>query len=133
MIKRIDLSRICRVFFLTLLLGLFHPTRVLADGEPRRQEFINIIYTEYDWWLVHWQNNKMACEIKVDHEGEPTGTEIYQQCGNKIYDLWRISDPCSAAVSGDQGQCGGMYLFLAGSAQNAKRYPDRTADCQSLD
>jgi len=121
MIKRMDLSRIYRVFiFLTLLLGLRNPTRVLADGEPRRQEFINIVYTEYDWWLVHWQNDKLACEINVDHDGEPTGAEIYQQCGNKIYDLWRISDPCSAAASEDQGQCGGMYLFLAGSKQNEK-------------
>ena len=121
MIKRIDLSRIYRVFiFSTLLLSLSNPTRVLADGEPRRQEFINIVFTEYDWWLVHWQNNKLACEIKVDHEGEPTGTEIYQQCGNKIYNLWRISDPCSAAATLGQGQCGGMYLYLAGSKQNKK-------------
>jgi len=110
-----------RVFiFLTLLLGLRTPTRVLADGDPRRQEIINIIFTEYDWWLVHWQNNKLACEIKVDHEGEPIGIEIYQQCGSKINELWRISDPCSDAASEDQDQCGGMYLYLAGSKQNEK-------------
>ncbi len=114
MIKKIGLLRKYRVFiFLTLLVGLSHPVLVQAqEGEPRRQEFMNIVYTEYDWWLVHWQNNKTACEIKVDHEEEPTGAEIYQQCGKKIYDMWQISDPCSAADSGDQGQCGGMYLFL---------------------
>jgi len=121
MIKKIDLSRIYRViFFSTLLLSLSNPTRVLADGEPRRQEVINIVFTEYNWWLVHWQNNKLACEIKVDHEGEPTGTEIYQQCGSKIYNLWQVSDPCSAAATAGHGQCGGMYLFLAGSEQNDK-------------
>ena len=116
MIKRLDPSRIFQgLFFLTLLLGLIHPTRVLAEGDPRRQELIIISYTEYDWWLVYWQNNNLACEINVDHEGEPTGAEIYWQCGKKIYDLWRISDPCSAADSKNQVQCGGMYLFLAGS------------------
>lgn len=121
MIKRIIPSRIYRGFiFVTLLLGLIHPTRVLADGDPRRQEFINILYTEYDWWLVHWQDNSLACEIKVDHEGEPTGAEIYRQCGNKVYDMWQGSDPCSGADSGNQRQCEGMYLFLAGSNQKDK-------------
>lgn len=121
MIKRLDPSRIFRgIFFLTLLVVLIHPARVLAEGDPRRQEFIIIPYTEYDWWLVHWQNNNLACEIKVDHEGEPTGAEIYRQCGNKIYDLWRISDPCPAADSEYQMQCGGMYLFLAGSELKQK-------------
>ena len=121
MIKRLDLSRIFRgIFFLTLLLVLIHPARVLADGDSHRYEFINISYTEYDWWLVHWQNNNLACEIKVDHDGEPTGVEVYRQCGDKIYDLWRISGPCSAADSEGQVQCGGMYLFLAGSKQKEK-------------
>ena len=121
MIKRLDPSRILRgVCFLTLLLVLIHPARVRAEGDPRRQEIIIIPYIEYDWWLVHWQNNNLACEIKVDHAGEPIGTEIYRQCGNKIYDLWRISGPCSAADSEQQGQCGGMYLFLAGSMQKEK-------------
>ncbi|MCK5793754.1 MAG: hypothetical protein KAH12_03555, partial [Anaerolineales bacterium] len=121
MIKRLDLSRIFRgIFFITLLLSLIHPARVLADGDSRRYEFINISYTEYDWWLVHWQNNNLACEIKVDHDGAPTGVEIYRQCGDKIYDLWRISGPCFAADSVGQGQCGGMYLFLAGSELKQK-------------
>ncbi len=118
MIKKIYSSRIFHgFFFIALLLGLIHPTQVLADGDPRRQESIIISYTEYAWWLVHWQNNNLACEINVDHEGKPTGPEIYQQCGNKIYDLWRISDPCPLADSGEQGQCGGMYLLLSGSEQ----------------
>ena len=121
MIKRLDPSSIFRgLIFLILLLGLIHPARVLAGGDPRRYEFIKISYTENDWWLVHWQNNNLACEIKVDHEGEPTGAEIYRQCGDKIYDLWRISVPCSAADSVGQEQCGGMYLFLAGSMQKEK-------------
>ena len=121
MTKRIDFLRIYRLFiFLTLLLGLSNPARVLADGDPHRQESIIISYTEYAWWLVHWQNNNLACEIMVDHEGEPTGAEIYQQCGNKIYDLWRISDPCPMADSGDQEQCGGMYLLLSESEQKEK-------------
>jgi len=121
MIKRMERSRkVSGFIFLTLVMILGFPLRVLADGDSPRQEFINIVFTEYDWWLVHWQNDKLACEIKVDHDEDPTGAEIYQQCGKKIYDLWRTTDPCSAAASEDQEQCGGMYLFLAGSKQKEK-------------
>ena len=121
MIKRIGPSRIFPgLIFLILLIGLAHPARVLADGDPRRQESIDIPYSEYDWWLVQWLNNNLACEIIVDHEGEPTGAEIYVQCGKEIYDQWRISDPCSAADSENQVQCGGMYLFLTGSGLKQK-------------
>ena len=117
MIKRTSSSRAFRVnLLLTLLLVLNQPARVLADGDPRREEFITISYTEYEWWLVHWQDNSLACEINVDHNEKPTATEIYYQCGDKIYDLWSNTEGCS----GKDEKCEGMYLFLADFAQREK-------------
>ena len=117
MIKKHSAPRIFQVLLLlALMMVLSRPGRVLADGEPHRQEIITITYTEYEWWLVHWQDNNLACEIRVDHEGDPTRTEVYNQCGKKIFDLWLNSAPCS----GTNKKCEGMYLFLAGFEKKEK-------------
>jgi hypothetical protein len=108
------------MIFFSLVMGLVFPTTVLADGEPLRQELITIKYTEYEWWLVYWQGNVLACEILVDHTGEPTAAEIYQQCGNKLSGQWLGTKPCSKADSHANEACAGMYLHLVGADQKKK-------------
>lgn len=117
MIKKLSITKYhFLAVIITLLLVLIQPARVQADDGPRRLELIKITYTEYQWWLVHWQDNSLACEIIVDHDGEPTGTEIYYQCGDKIHKMWANSAGCSSL----NGNCLGMYLYLADFVKREK-------------
>ncbi len=108
------------VLFLVFLLILIHPTIAFADGEPRRLETIEIVYTEHEWWLVNWQGGSVACVIAVDHSDSPTRSEIYLQCGEKFYNRWISSKLCSEADSKKPDVCSGLYLFLAGSQVKKK-------------
>jgi hypothetical protein len=103
------------VIFILLSLGFLHPDRVLADGGPGRRQSITAAYTEFTWWLVYWQNDVVACRLGVDHEGEPSWTEIYDQCGEKIFNQWLETSPCEESISTDPHDCGGMYTHLVGT------------------
>jgi hypothetical protein len=102
---------------LLLLTGiiLLSPDTVQADGDPRRLTTIEVSYTEYEWWLVYWQDGTIACKVFIDHDMEPTAEEIYNHCGKKVYDLWMASAPCLLAGSSLQDVCVGMYLYENGS------------------
>jgi len=112
------LSKIILLFLLGVIMII--PKAARADGDPRRSKVIEVVYTEYEWWLVYWQDGTMACSLYIDHDQEPTPQEIYDQCGEKIYDLWNDSVPCEKADSKNPESCSGLYLFSAGSQQKEK-------------
>jgi hypothetical protein len=90
-------------------------TRVVSaagNQPPGPDRFAVIVqkYTSYEWWLTNWSNNAMVCSINVDHEGLPTGEEIFDTCGQDVYDQWIATDPCPSP-----DECGGYYLQLISS------------------
>ena len=108
------------VILAVISLVLFRPDRVLADDGSGRQQKIEASYIEYDWWLIYWQNDVVACELGIDHEGEPNWLEIYNLCGEKIFNQWLESSPCEASLSTESSACGGMYTQLIGSQEKNK-------------
>ncbi|MCX6025804.1 MAG: hypothetical protein NTY23_06050 [Chloroflexi bacterium] len=78
---------------------------------PRRQTTILVSYVRNDWWLNRWLNNEVVCRLSVDHEGLPTGAEIYTTCGEETFTTWKASRACPAAAEGeDPALCPGLYL-----------------------
>jgi hypothetical protein len=104
-------------FFIAIVLK---PAWVLADSGSGRQQTIEVAFTEYTWWLLDWQDNSLICEVKVDHQDEPTGAEIYFQCGRFIYYQWFYTKPCYEASEGNTQECSGLYLFSVGSEETTK-------------
>jgi hypothetical protein len=107
----------------TLLLFLvsafaFGTRGVSAAGEqppgPDRFTVITQDYTSYKWWLSNWEDNKVACAIKVDHDGLPTGGEIYTDCGKDLYAKWLATNPCPQSET-DPKNCVGYYLHFVKS------------------
>ncbi len=86
---------------IVLLIALvpFGIRRVNAAGnQPTGPDrFIVIVqkYTSYEWWLSSWEDNQVVCSIDVDHEGLPTGGEILDACGQKVFDDWIVTLPLS--------------------------------------
>lgn len=85
-----------------------------AEEKPSRSTEITVPYTQYEWWLIRWSNNQPQCQIFTDHEGLPTGDEVFVACGEDLYDEWFETDTCPEAVSedGNTAECKGLYLHL---------------------
>jgi len=98
------------LFFAIILFGCL---RVAAAGDPPGPDRFAVImqkYTSYEWWLSSWTGNTVVCIIDIDHEGLPTGGDIFKICGQDIYDKWIVTKPCP---QGDT--CDGYYLQLVKS------------------
>jgi hypothetical protein len=110
------------LLFVFAAVSAFGTWRVSAAGEqppgPDRFAVITQDYTSYEWWLTGWADNKVACSIKVDHKGVPTGGEIYAACGVTFYNKWSATWPCDNAEENPTA-CQGYYLvfFKSESAQ----------------
>lgn len=103
------------MIFLVVVSILIVPKATRAEGDPRRFKTIAVVYTEYEWWLVYWQDGSQACKLYIDHDQTPSTDEVFIQCGEKIYDLWLDSAPCLMAESNQPEVCTGMYFYPAGS------------------
>jgi len=79
---------------------------------PDRFSVTVVDYTKYYWWLIHWGEDDVECEIVTDHEGLPTPGDIYIDCGQDLYEKWIKQKPCGEK---DVAECKGFYLFLANS------------------
>jgi hypothetical protein len=77
---------------------------------PDRVEAITVNYTAYEWWMASWNKNKVVCSLTVDHEGQPTLEEVYQNCDPDVYTTYQDQAPCD--LVGDKRQCEGYYLYL---------------------
>ena len=121
MVNRFPTSRYVRILvFLIFLISLFIGDQVLADEDPLRTKTIEVTYTEYEWWIVRWEDDSLICDLYIDHTESPTANEIYIQCGSEAYDLWSESVPCSEADTNKKEICTGFYLFPAGSEERRR-------------
>ena len=109
------------ILVLLVIFVLFLPRVVKAEGDPPRIKVIEVVYTEYEWWLVYWQDGTLACNLYIDHDQLPSASDIYSQCGEKIYQLWMQSTPCLKAESNQSEVCSGMYLYPARSEKIMKK------------
>ncbi len=93
----------------------------LADGAetPQRTTTIIVPYTEYEWWLISWEDNVIECRLLIDHEGVPTGEEVLAQCGWDLYLIWQNTPPCNVKDN-DVSECPGMYLHLIATQPKKK-------------
>ena len=93
-----------------------------AGDQPVRQTTLTVSYTQYEWWVIRWYDNQIACQVYIDHEGLPTGEEILTDCGKGVYELWAETSACPEAEAGDgdTSLCTGAYLFFIGSRQAEK-------------
>lgn len=86
-----------------------------------RKTTISVDTTMFEWWLVSWKSDLVACTVAIEHEGKPTPQEVFDQCGQKIYDQWIESKPCSQVNgSSNVSICPGFYLMRIGSHEDRK-------------
>ena len=103
---------------LLVLLGATGLTKNHANAQdPDRQTTITVNYTEYEWWLINWQDNEILCRIFIDHEGLPTGDEVLQYCGDSLFNEYESTPPCPQVIQGKNNTtvCEGLYLHLVAS------------------
>jgi len=117
---RLGLTALMLVLVIGLALASPRATGgVLADDGlppgPDRFTVLNVEYTSYEWWLVQWTDNRVACQVHIDHEGLPTGNEVYLACGEILYDKWVATRPCSQSETASPS-CQGYYLHFIHSA-----------------
>ncbi len=86
-----------------------------ASATPVRQASIVVSYVNYEWWLMHWADNQIICDMNIDHDGWPTSDEILASCGSSVHDEWQRTPPCPQLEKGDPSSCAGVYLLLVGS------------------
>jgi hypothetical protein len=91
------------------------PRDVQADEDPDRTIVTQEEVLEHIWWLAQWSDNQTLCEVTVDHEGLPWRLEIFQDCGEEIFEQWQDTTPCALPEGGDTSACQGLYLHYVGS------------------
>ena len=96
------------LILLVLVMGQL-PTQLVQAADPPlegpdRRATITVDYTQYEWWLSWYLNNKPVCTILTDHESQPTLAEVRSQCSVEVYDAWKKTGACSGDI------CGGLYL-----------------------
>ena len=104
------------VFLVTAIFGTastrdFQPA--VPPPGPDRFSVIAVEYTAFDWWMATWKGNSVVCGVVADHEGMPTPSEIFRDCGETIYDEWITQAPCSSPFNSHN--CPGYYLYQVGS------------------
>src|SRR5659263_119848 len=91
------------------------------EKSTMRKTTMTMSVTENDWWLARYSDNRVACEVAVAHDGNPTPQEVFDQCGNSIYNEWIASKTCeSLGEGGSSATCPGFYLLRIGSHTEEK-------------
>lgn len=85
------------------------------DGGGKRTTIQIEIVSAHHWRLYWWKDNKTACDIYIEHEGEPDALEFFVACGAELYDEWVATPACAQAASGGSTSgCKGLYLRYLG-------------------
>lgn len=116
--------RVFGVTFMFLLLvgaSALAVHRAAADGSSRHTKIL-VSYTQYTWWLLNWSDNEIVCTFTTDHEGLPTGLDVYHSCDYDVYLEWLNTKPCDTITEGgsDVTSCSGLYLFRVASEPKQK-------------
>ena len=93
-----------------------------AQG-PERKTTIKINVVQYEWWLLFWSNNQLACKLFIEHDGLPTAEDIGLQCGSQLQSAWQQTGPCTVVSSDQSSQCKGLYLHLVGNYTLQREIP----------
>lgn len=93
------------------------------DDSAERQSTIVLSVIKHEWWLIQWSDDSPLCQVFIDHEGLPTGDEIYTACGKDIYQIWASTPPCeSLQLDGSNTrECSGLYLHMISSEPAEKK------------
>ena len=84
---------------------------------PDRFTYISENYTNYQWWLLRWEDSEIVCEINIEHEDLPTLDEVYVDCGEDLYTAWVNQNACPVEIlQHSPEECPGYYMHLASSA-----------------
>jgi hypothetical protein len=97
-------------------------THASAPGDPPgpdRVATITVNYTAYKWWMATWSKNIVVCTLVVDHQGQPTLGEIFQNCDQSVYVTFKNQPACD--LVGDRRRCAGYYLVLVGTAESQRQ------------
>ncbi len=86
---------------------------------PDRVTTITVKYTAYEWWMATWNKNQVVCSLDVDHEGQPTLGEIFQNCDQNVYLTFKNQPSCEPIL--DRRQCEGYYLVLIGTTESQRQ------------
>jgi hypothetical protein len=88
--------------------------RIAFSQEQQRHTELVVSVTEYEWWVIRWEDNQILCRLLIDHEGLPTGPEIRRSCGAAVYDVWLATPPCPLSAQGTS-DCPGVYMHQVSS------------------
>lgn len=127
------LRKLAGVFFIVVILAallaqfgrawqpVFAQEEVPTPGPPVRRTTITVEFTGFEWWLIRWKNNRIACRLTIEHEGRPFAGEIAEACDEKVYEEWLATPPCTlASQGGDTSKCTGLYLHQASGGKGEK-------------
>ncbi len=89
-----------------------------APPGPDRVATITVDYTAYEWWMATWNKNIVVCSLVVDHPGQPTLGEVYQNCDRNVYLTFKDQPSCNI---GEKKRCEGYYLVLIQTSQAQKQ------------
>src|SRR5512140_2486517 len=98
------------------------PTQASAPAAPPgpdRVTTITVTYTAYEWWMATWNKNVVVCDLVVDHEGQPTLGDVFQNCDNTVYLKFKDQPICDFFA--DRRQCKGYYLVLINTTQSERQ------------
>lgn len=102
-----------KAFLVLILIGMLFfsigdPYKVKADkNPPERKITTEVTSTIYEWWMVYWSDNSVACDIFLEHEGAPTDLELQNKCSFQLFNTWKNTPDCS---QGHTASCTGVYL-----------------------
>jgi hypothetical protein len=106
--------------FLLIMMGLSRiPVVFAAENQPPGPDRFSVImqkFTTYEWWLTDREDNTVVCSLAIDHEGLPTGGDIYNICGENTYDKWIVTKACE-----NNGNCSGYYLQFITTGQSERK------------
>ncbi len=108
---------------LTILPFLVIKTAVsFAAEKPVRNTNITVPYVQHEWWMLSWSDNELQCQIFTDHDGLPTGDDVFVYCGNNLYTKWSKTDACPAIEDDteDISDCKGYYLHEVSTEELTK-------------
>jgi len=110
------------VIYLVVLGTAFWITYRAAADEAGRQMTIVVPFTEYEWWLLSWQDNVVECRLKIDHEGLPNSQDVLKLCGEDLHAEWLDTPSCNKIVKGKGkiSSCPGLYFILISSQPKEK-------------